>query len=416
MSSKQRTTKKAIKQETPPPPPNTPTQQRLALTHDDDNDNHLEEEEQIEQGPFEWGFTHTTDPRYTAPTRASRTRAFGPRPGIGSKDAEAGLYALVSSKHNRDIVRRNNFMPGQFDVWNAKKTGGNNKYWGGYEDIDGDDVSEFVVKRENQDGPLVAVNGYTTKKSDWLARDKFFQTHPTRDQRKGQSIKKYMRDDIWKPTYGANHMDINRYSISEQDERVFSNSKYNSYKPTEKSPYRALGEHIVFPAIKAALFNIGHKTEMGAKLARQAIVHALGTTAFEAKYLSTIYEHMVKGPVIDYLQEHGLWNDFVNKWKELRRTKYNNDWSGLDYTDSEQYKDFDKWLFSKKDIKSMVKDFVSQYLTDERIKQMKVFLTTKIIEAIEHDVPDIDNAIQQRVGEYMRTTRESNQRFNQAWQ
>ena len=50
-------------------------------------------------------------------------------------------------------------MPGQFDLWNAKETGGNKQYWGGYQDVDGDGLAhEFVVRRGDETGQMIAVN------------------------------------------------------------------------------------------------------------------------------------------------------------------------------------------------------------------------------------------------------------------
>ena len=143
-------------------PPETPINQRLRAIQQDDDEGEYDEEE------FNWGFSEPEHPANY--TRISpKERALRGRIGIGAKDSEAGLFQLVSSKQSRDIVRRNNFMPGQFQIWNEKETGGNNKYYGAYEDIDNDRIGEFVVRRGGAEGPLVAVNGYTTKKSDWLA-------------------------------------------------------------------------------------------------------------------------------------------------------------------------------------------------------------------------------------------------------
>ena len=86
----------------------------------------------------------------------------GPRGRYGIKE----IAQIVGSKNYRDIKRSGNFMPGQFEIWNAKETGGNNQYWGNYQDVDGDGLAhEFVVRRGDENGPMIAVNGYTTKRS-----------------------------------------------------------------------------------------------------------------------------------------------------------------------------------------------------------------------------------------------------------
>lgn len=80
----------------------------------------------------------------------------GPRKLRGRKAAD-NLFQIAGSKYKRDIVRRNNFMPGQFQLWNKNPKGGNNKYYGSMEDYDNDKIPhEFVVRRGGRNGPVVA--------------------------------------------------------------------------------------------------------------------------------------------------------------------------------------------------------------------------------------------------------------------
>ena len=125
-------------------------------------------------------------PEYVAPIRAYRSGKLRGRYGIEE------IAQIVGSKRYRDIKRSGNFMPGQFDIWNEKEKGGNRKYWGGYQDVDGDGLEhEFVVRRGDKHGPMVAVNGYTTKQSDWGARRLFYEAYPTRKLRSEKTAKKY---------------------------------------------------------------------------------------------------------------------------------------------------------------------------------------------------------------------------------
>ena len=52
-------------------------------------------------------------PEYVPTVRAAR----GPRGRYGINE----LAQIVGSKNYRDIKRSGNFMPGQFEIWNAKK-------------------------------------------------------------------------------------------------------------------------------------------------------------------------------------------------------------------------------------------------------------------------------------------------------
>ena len=146
-------------------------------------------------------------PAYVAPVRAYRSGKLRGRYGIEE------IAQIVGSKRFRDIKRSGNFMPGQFDIWNEKENGGNRKYWGGYQDADGDGLEhEFVVRRGDKHGPMVAVNGYTTKRSDWGARSLFYTKNPTRWQRKGKTAKTYMRDEYYVPDYDDG-MDVKNWAI-----------------------------------------------------------------------------------------------------------------------------------------------------------------------------------------------------------
>ena len=84
---------------------------------------------------------------------------------------------VVGSKRKKDITRNNSFLSKKaFVAWNVKHGG---KYVMVDEKIDGDDIPELVVK--NPKGKLVAVNGYTVKRSDWGVRKPFYEAYPTPD-------------------------------------------------------------------------------------------------------------------------------------------------------------------------------------------------------------------------------------------
>ena len=104
------------------------------------------------------------------------------------------IWDIVGSKHNRSIYRDNDFMSeGALKILNGKrKANGQKVYTGKWELHDGDSIPEFVVYDAH--GNIVAVNGYTTKKSDWDIRNKYFTQYPSRDARKKNKYGDFIQD------------------------------------------------------------------------------------------------------------------------------------------------------------------------------------------------------------------------------
>ena len=192
-------------------------------------------------------------PEYVRSVRKPRVGKLRGRYGINE------LAQIVGSRAYRDINRSGKFMPGQFQIWNDSENGGNGKYWGGYQDADGDGLAhEFVVRRGTATGPMIAVNGYTTKQSDWAGRKAFYEAYPKRADRKGKTVKSYMQEEYYVPTYDG--MQIKEWGIqpgSGDDE--FAGEEWNRYKkytPKELTPYQAVNKYIVMPALEAHLAEI----------------------------------------------------------------------------------------------------------------------------------------------------------------
>ena len=219
----------------------------------------------------------------------------GPRGRYGINE----IAQIVGSRRYRDIKRSGNFMPGQFDLWNAKETGGNNQYWGGYQDVDGDGLAhEFVVRRGDKDGQMIAVNGYTTKRSDWAARRKFYEAYPERSSRKDKTVKTFMRDEYYVPEYDPMTGKITKWGIKPgSDEDEFKNNaewkRYNKYTPRKMSPYQAINKYIFMPALKLYLESIN--------MTQKDYLKQYGGVAVLSRLLSDIYYELVKGPIcLDY--------------------------------------------------------------------------------------------------------------------
>lgn len=276
-------------------------------------------------------------PEYVAPVYAPRVGKLRGRYGIEE------IAQIVGSKRFRDIKRSANFMPGQFQLWNENPKGGNKKYWGSYEDVDKDGYAhEFVVRRGDKRGPMVAVNGYTTKRSDWGARKAFYEAYPSRWQRKGKTAKTYIRDEYYVPEYDETGH-ITNYTIepgSEQD-ALREWTMYTNYTPKDLSPYQAINKYIVMPALDKYLTNNG--------IDKKAYLKENGGVGVLSRITSTIYDELVKSPVKSYLLNKGVYQMYEENYKKTHKVSEPNYEINLE-----------KYVFSKKEVKDVVRQYATQ--------------------------------------------------------
>ena len=339
-----------------------PAEPQLPPPDDDDDSLQFYNEEDNEEFDFDLDPDYNQVSSYQGASGKERVR--------GSKNMRE-VYNLVSSNMARDIVRKDKYMPGQFPIWNSKKSGGNNKYHGAFRDFNNDGkAEEFVVRRLTKDGqprPIIAVNGYTTKTSDWPAGSKFYLAYPDRKDRKGKDVASYMHDEYYKPTYADNQIDVVNYEHNpETDPFILKNKdKYNMYIiGKDRSPYRAFGQVIVMPVIKQALSEIGGN-RLKRKFVRKVITNNNSYKAFETKILAEVYANTVKNKIIRKLRDDNQFNNFVSTFETLMCDKGNNGYT-VDQNDvnSESYKAFERWLFNKAGIKKMVKNYVSDIISN----------------------------------------------------
>ena len=315
-------------------------------------------------------------------------RAPQPRGNGGKLRGRNGIEEiaqLVGSKRFRDIKRSGNFMPGQFQLWNAKENGGNGKYWGGYQDVDGDGLEhEFVVRRGGDGGPLIAVNGYTTKQSDWGARKEFYEIYPSRDKRSGKTVKSFMRDEYYVPNYDGG-MDVKSWVIKpgSEDDYLKEWNMYNNYTPKSMSPYQAVNKYIVKPALEIYLANRGidkttylkdqdtGKNDVG-KLSRLA---------------SAIYDYLVRNQVIDFLRANGRFAQYEANYQ------FNHpNWEA----DPDYEVKLEKYVLNRKEVKDYIKDYVSKIIINKGTRRETIAQIATMIQGDELASPPRPTPVRQR--------------------
>ena len=278
--------------------------------------------------------------------------------GVGrfrGRDGIDEIAQLVGSKRFRDIKRSGNFMPGQFQLWNDNEKGGNGKYWGGYQDADGDGLAhEFVVRRGDETGPLIAVNGYTTKQSDWGARRLFYEKYPTRKERKKKTARTFMRNEYYVPDY-AGGMDVKSWTIepgSAQDD-LREWTMYNNYRPKSMSPYQAVNKYIVQPALELYLNKQG--------IDKKTYLENNGGVGALSRLASAIYDHFVRNQVIGYLRNTGEYDVFESIYKT------NHSDNDPDYEIK-----LEKYIFNRKDVKEYIKQYVTNNILNDETRNNSI--------------------------------------------
>ena len=286
------------------------------------------------------------------------------------RDGIEEIAQLVGSKRFRDIKRSGNFMPGQFQEWNKKENGGNGKYWGKYEDIDGDGLAhEFVVRRGGEGGPLIAVNGYTTKQSDWGARKLFYEKYPTRAERSGKTAKTYMRDEYYKPTYD-DRGHITEWTITPGNEPEGFNewTMYNNYRPKDLSPYQAVNKYIVQPALEIYLKNNG--------VDKKTYIATNGGVGALSRLASAIYDFLVKNQVIDFLRATKEFDKYEDYYQATH-----------DIDDPDYEAKLEKFVLNRKEVKEYIKDYVANVILDNETRINTIQQIASMIHGAELNSP-----------------------------
>ena len=296
-------------------------------------------------------------PEYQPIERVRKERVGQLRGRVGVEE----LAQIVGSKRFRDVKRSANFMPGQFELWNKNEKGGNHRYWGGYQDVDDDGINEFVVRRgKDNTGPMIAVNGYTTKRSDWGARELYYQDNPTREsRRKYGSVKKYMRS-FYDPTYDDTGK-ITKWGIKPgSDADPLHNEMYNryiKYTPKDLSPYQAIQKYIFTPAFDAFL--------QEAKMTRKQFIESFGFGSI-ARSASNVYYVLVKEAIYAKLvrTNKALLEGFAQDYIIIKQRKD----PGYDQSADDFTEGLINYLFTRKDIKAMAAEYVHHILLNPAAK------------------------------------------------
>ena len=207
---------------------------------------------------------------------------------------------------------------------------------------------------------MIAVNGYTTKRSDWGARELYYQNNPTRESRsKNGPLKKYMHE-FYDPTYDDTGKITKWGTVPGSDADPLHNKMYDryiKYTPKDLSPYQAIQKYIFTPAFNAYL--------QESNMTRKQFIDEFGFGGI-AKSASNVYNILVKDAIYAKLvrtnkaQLEGFAQDYIII-RQRKEPGYNQ--SADDFTE-----DLINYLFTRKDIKAMAAEYVHHILLNPAAK------------------------------------------------
>ena len=323
--------------------------------------------------------THVGTPRRVSPQqhhspkyRKERRARFAATPSdrwlAGLTPGIDNLIPIVGSRGQRDIKRSVNFMPGAFNVWNETQPKG--KYWGGFQDVDDDGLAdEFIVRRGGATGPMVAINGYTTKRSDWPMRSLYYDRYPTKDLRKELPVSNRMKRGLEK-YYGPDFkggLAAQTWRIepgSENDPRTAWSEVWGKnirYPQSSMSAYQGYIKYIAQPMIKQ------YAKELAGPEAKDEVVEAEYKSIYSvqgvgemSKFIAEMYNQSVRDQVInDFMKDDTM----IYKFETYMRKRMPS--FQYDPVNETHNNAFVKWLSTQKAVKDEIKSKFVSYLQDK---------------------------------------------------
>ena len=209
------------------------------------------------------------------------------------------------------------------------------------EDLDNDGYPEVVVK--DKLGKNVIVNGYTTEPSLFPYRKYYYAHNPTKESRKHNPWRSYIKNELYKPTYDETGREMT--GITEEgakfDENIGDHGYSKHLTPKSRSSYQVFTERCISPFYKALKYlNFGTIPFKLAQLSgyiwklivlNPVLTHIYGndvlTAVTERKELAKIcrqreVKDAIESIVVPYItNSKGMYADIlpivINKWREM---------------------------------------------------------------------------------------------------
>ena len=285
------------------------------------------------------------------------------RRGTGRVGVDKELWDVVGKSKTRDIVRNTNWIsPLAFAKWGKRYPAEAAKFEGNWERHNPmDEESEFVVRRKisgvsPEKWPLVAINGYTTKASDYGIRSKYYEDEKHYDNETNKfiggrlkPIGEFAREYFNKQYQLNNYLDPNTgyptekyYSTLKQIKNDYGGRLHIS----APSPYNIFTKKIVTGAYNVIVNEFEKRCKVPADKTKY-ILNQLYGPGWLLERSSNAWKTYVKEPFLDNLKNYV---SNLDAWQ----TKFQS---------TERKIKFGEWIMRQKPIKTVFKDYCRQILT-----------------------------------------------------
>lgn len=273
------------------------------------------------------------------------------------------LGRVVGSVNARDIYRDQNYMSeGALKILNGKRIARKQKpLYGHWTSVDGDNIDEWVV-RTKENGPIVAVNGYRTKKSDWDILKNYHHQYPSRAERTEHPFNEFLADYYREDPsveYATDTAGFATDAYLKQRKKLQKDSKYAMHLPNP-SAFNLFQKMVA--DIYHTIFDSFMKHPPNQKFPEEYVSWIL-TYSYGQGWLlnliSQLWSENVKEPVLRQIMRYKKYDEWTKAYVKLKRDKGEAP-GDLDPTVN---KDLADYLLRKKRVKNYIKEYVRPLLT-----------------------------------------------------
>ena len=299
------------------------------------------------------------------------------------------VWKLVGSKAGRAIYKDPDYMSeGTLNILNGKRIArGQKPYLGTWESVDEDAVPEFVVRDHNKN--IVAVNGYTTKRSDWDIMNKYYTQYPSRDDRHDNPFRDFVNDYYEDDPDVKFETDAAGFPTDEYLERRKAAQKNSIYSMRLPNPtaYNIFTKNLVSPIIKLKVNELAEANGVEREHIMSLLKDAYGE-GWMLSFISQLWNGLVKTPFLTLARNTKEYKDYFDAFQLKHRNS--------ELTEKEKQEKFIKSFMNLKGIKLALKKWISPMLTkgnaeNIRTNQIITVEVAKLLNAIQSSISQADN-------------------------
>lgn len=360
-----------------------PTPHKLShLFADNDSDDHDEYEDAYEkyEYPGKYDVVVVEDAKWRHAKAKDR---------VTTDMAINELAQVVGDKNARDIRRRGHFMsPKAFEKW-QEKYDPKKRYWADAMNLDNYGDPEFVVGKYKTKrgakgkveivtdaegnpikGDYVAVNGWTTARSDYPLRKEYYENFPTHEERKENKYKPWIRSKYIIPD-NLDDFQFPSHKYLEDRANKMATSKYDWRMPTFSARSEFM-KMVIWSAYHTARDRLIEKTNKDAKTIKDKCDETYGH-GWVVKAGGIFYNEWILVPFMKKLAQSQYYAREMQKYAS--RFRIDGQVVEFDPENDDHIERFEKVLQKKDTVRMSLNKEVRECLSnDEELKKAILFV------------------------------------------